>query len=132
MAHETMIVNAYGEPTTQSQLLDMDYLNRLTSEQKEALAYEAKELKKPLKNVDEMVKHHLENGGQFKHISYSKTNRAAVDQSEETKKEFVKKYGWAAVSVNTPAQLKREFGKAIEQDLEKVTVYSEQNRIKYE
>lgn len=131
MTHEMMIVNAYGEPTPVSEMLSKEYLDGLTTEQAESLAYQAKELKRPLKNVEDMIKERLNEGKQFKNISYSTSKRSAVDQSDETKMAFVKKYGWGAVSVNTPAQLKREFGKAIEEDLEKVIVYSEQKRLTY-
>lgn len=132
MAHELTLVSAYGEPTTVAQLLSPEYLNHLDDKQVEDLAYQVKEFKKPFKNVEETVKKRLDNGVHFENISYTTAKRSAVDQSDETKMAFVKKYGWGAVSVNTPAQLKREFGKAIEEDLEKVTVYSEQNRVKYQ
>ncbi|WP_334098234.1 hypothetical protein [Leuconostoc lactis] len=86
-----------------------------------------------MKNVEDAVKAKLDDGVEIKDISYTEaTRKSLAADDDKLKKAFVKKYGWDAVQVKTPTQLKNIFGEAIDEDLEKVVVYETQKRVKYE
>lgn len=133
MANEITIIDDFGQNFGLSLLNDKEQLQGLTNEQLEDLVYLIKHLKNGIYKVDKELKERLDSGSQFKHITYgeSKTQSLAQDD-EKIKKEFVKKYGWAAVEVKSPTKLKKEFGTEIQDDLDKVVVYDTQKRVKYE
>lgn len=132
MANELMIVDQWGEKLGIQDLNDKKFLENITPQQLENIAYRIKEINPAFKKVDEVLKERLKNGVQFPHISFSETKRSDIDQSEQTKIAFVKKYGWDAVEVKSPAKLKRKYGEDIQPDLDKVTVYTTSQRLKYE
>lgn len=130
---EVKIVNEFGEALSRQDLLSPEFIKNMPQEQLEAAAYTAvKELKKPIKNIEDEVKRRLKEGHQFEHITMTQSNRSAIDQSEATKKALVNKYGWDAVDAKSPTQLKKKYGESIDDDLQKVTVYSTIDRVKYE
>lgn len=133
MANEITIIDDFGQNFGLSLLNDKKQLQGLTNEQLEDLVYLIKHLKVGVSNVDKELKERLDNGAQFKHISYGESNKQSLAQDDEAlKKAFVKKYGWQAVEVKTPTKLKKEFGEAIQEDLDKVVVHETQKRVKYE
>ncbi|PVY81996.1 hypothetical protein [Convivina intestini] len=132
MDNELMIVDQWGEKFGVQDLNDKKFLENITPQQLENIAYRKKEIGIAFKKVDEVLKERLHQGEQFPHIIFSETKRANIDQSEQTKKAFVKKYGWDAVQVKTPKQLKEKYGEDIQPDLDKVTVYTTSQRLKYE
>ncbi|CAH1855819.1 hypothetical protein [Convivina praedatoris] len=132
MANELMIVDQWGEKFGVKDLNDKKFLENITPQQLENIAYRKKEIDPALKKVDEVLKERLNKGEQFPHICFSETERSDIDQSEQTKIAFVKKYGWDAVEVKSPAKLKRKYGEDIQQDLDKVIVYTTGQRLKYE
>lgn len=133
MANEIRIVDEYGATATVAQLRDKKFVAGLSNDDLEAVAYTAKALKSPLKNIEDETKKRLQDGQQFTHISLTEARRQNIAQDDEKlKKAFVKKYGWGAVQVKTPTALKREFGEAIQEDLDKVVVYDTQQRAKFD
>ncbi|MGX9816654.1 hypothetical protein [Leuconostoc mesenteroides] len=133
MANEITIIDDFGQNFGLSLLNDKEQLQGLTNEQLEDLVYLIKHLKVGISNVDKELKGRLDDGSQFKHITYgeSKTQSLAKDD-EKIKKAFVKKHGWESVEVKSPKQLKDLFGEKIQDDLDKVVVYDTQKRVKYE
>ncbi|CAH1853856.1 hypothetical protein [Convivina intestini] len=132
MTNELMIVDEWGEKFGIQNLKDKKFLKNITPQQLEDIVYLKQNINPVFKNVDAVLKERLHNGEQFPHIIFSETKRANIDQSEQTKKAFVKKYGWDAVEVKSQAKLKRKYGEDIQQDLDKVTVYTTSQRLKYE
>lgn len=133
MTNEVTVINEWGEAYTLDMLRDKKTVDNLSPETLHDLAYAIKSLKAPIKNVEDAVKKKLDEGVEIKGISYTEANKAMLSADDEKlKKAFVKKYGWGAVQVKTPTQLKKLYGEAIDEDLEKVVVYETQKRVKYE
>lgn len=133
MTNEVTVINEWGEAYTLDMLRDKKNVENLSPEALHDLAYAIKSLKAPIKNVEDAVKKKLDEGVEIKGISYTEANKAMLSaEDEKLKKAFVKKYGWGAVQVKTPIQLKKLYGEPIEEDLEKVVVYETQKRVKYE
>lgn len=133
MANEITIIDDFGQNFGLSLLNDKEQLQGLTNEQLEDLVYLIKYLKGGISNVDKELKERLDNGSQFKHISYGESKKVSIDKdNNKNKKDFVNNYGWAAVEVKSPKQLKDLFGEKIQDDLDKVVVYDTQKRVKYE
>lgn len=133
MTNEVTVINEWGEAYTLDMLRDKKTVDNLSPEALHDLAYAIKSLKAPIKNVEDAVKKKLDEGVEIKGISYTEANKAMLSADDEKlKKAFVKKYGWGAVQVKTPTQLKKLYGEAIDEDLEKVVVYETQKRVKYE
>lgn len=133
MTNEVTVINEWGEAYTLDMLRDKKTVENLSPEALHDLAYAIKSLKAPIKNVEDAVKKKLDEGVEIKGISYTEANKAMLSADDEKlKKAFVKKYGWGAVQVKTPTQLKKLYGEAIDEDLEKVVVYETQKRVKYE
>lgn len=133
MTNEVTVINEWGEAYTLEMLRDKKTVENLSPEALHDLAYAIKSLKAPIKNVEDAVKKKLDEGVEIKDISYTEANKAMLAADDEKlKKAFVKKYGWGAVQVKTPTQLKKLYGEAIDEDLEKVVVYETQKRVKYE
>lgn len=133
MTNEVTVINEWGEAYSLDMLRDKKTVENLSPEALHDLAYAIKSLKAPIKNVEDAVKRKLDEGVEIKGISYTEANKAMLaDDDEKLKKAFVKKYGWGAVQVKTPTQLKKLYGEAIDEDLEKVVVYDTQKRVKYE
>lgn len=133
MTNEITVVNEWGEAYALDMLRDKKKVDNLSPEALHDLAYAIKSLKAPIKNVEDAVKKKLDEGVEIKGISYTEANKVMLSADDEKlKKAFVKKYGWGAVQVKTPTQLKKLYGEAIDEDLEKVVVYETQKRVKYE
>jgi hypothetical protein len=133
MTNEIRLVDEWGTPTTITDLRKPEYLENLDTERLEDLAYTAKALATPIKNINNEVKARLDVGTQFVHITQTESHTKSLAQDDEKlKKAFVKKYGWDAVQVKTPTALKKQFGEAIQEDLDKVVVYDTQKRVKYD
>lgn len=133
MTNEVTVINEWGEAYTLDMLRDKKTVENLSPEALHDLAYAIKSLKAPIKNVEDAVKKKLDEGVEIKGISYTEANKAMMAADDEKlKKAFVKKYGWGAVQVKSPTQLKKQYGEPIEEDLEKVVVYETQKRVKYE
>ncbi|WP_061515064.1 hypothetical protein [Leuconostoc mesenteroides] len=133
MANEITIIDDFGQKFGLSIMTDDVQLKQLDNTTFEDLVYLIKYLKSGIKKTDAELKSRLDNGTQFKHISYGESNKQSLAQDDEAlKKAFVKKYGWQAVEVKTPTKLKKEFGETIQEDLDKVVVHETQKRVKYE
>lgn len=133
MTNEVTVINEWGEAYTLDMLRDKKTVENLSPEALHDLAYAIKSLKASIKNVEDAVKKKLDEGVEIKGISYTEANKTMLAADDEKlKKAFVKKYGWGAVQVKTPTQLKKLYGEAIDEDLEKVVVYETQKRVKYE
>lgn len=133
MTNEVTVINEWGEAYTLDMLRDKKTVEKMSAESLHDLAYAIKYLKTPMKNVEDAVKAKLDDGVEIKDISYTEaTRKSLAADDEKLKKAFVKKYGWDAVQVKTPTQLKNIFGEEIDEDLEKVVVYETQKRVKYE
>lgn len=133
MANEITIIDDFGQKFGLSIMTDDVQLKQLDNTTFEDLVYLIKYLKNGIKKTDAELKSRLDNGTQFKHISYGESNKQSLAQDDEAlKKAFVKKYGWQAVEVKTPTKLKKEFGEIIQEDLDKVVVHETQKRVKYE
>ncbi|OIL61229.1 hypothetical protein ATX26_10265, partial [Oenococcus oeni] len=122
-----------GVTASVAQLRSKAFVSELTNEDLENVAYTAKALKNPIKNIDDEVKKRLANGSQFVHISTSEVSKQTLaSDDDKVKQAFYNKYGLAAFVVKSPTQLKKEFGEKIQADLDKVVVFSKQNRVKYD
>ncbi|MHA5112875.1 hypothetical protein R5P82_08350 [Oenococcus oeni] len=133
MSNEIRIIDQDGVTASVAQLRSKAFVSELTNEDLENVAYTAKALKNPIKNIDDEVKKRLANGSQFVHISTSEVSKQTLaSDDDKVKQAFYNKYGLAAFVVKSPTQLKKEFGEKIQADLDKVVVYSTQNRVKYD
>lgn len=133
MANEITIIDDFGQNFGLSLLNDKEQLQGLTNEQLEDLVYLVKHLKNGMSKVDKELKERLDSGSQFKHITYGESKTVSLDKdNEKNKKAFVKYYGWGAVELKSPKQLKDLFGERIQDDLDKVVAYDTQKRVKYE
>ncbi|OIL49588.1 hypothetical protein ATX19_09585 [Oenococcus oeni] len=133
MSNEIRIIDQDGVTASVAQLRSKAFVSELTNEDLENVAYTAKALKNPIKNIDDEVKKRLANGSQFVHISTSEVSKQTLaSDDDKVKQAFYNKYGLAAFVVKSPTQLKKEFGESIQADLDKVVVYSTQNRVKYD
>ncbi|ADG41455.1 prophage pi3 protein 50 [Leuconostoc kimchii IMSNU 11154] len=133
MTNEVTVINEWGEAYTIDMLRDKKVVENMSADALHDLAYAIKALKTPIKNVEDAVKKKLDDGVEIKGISYTEASKQMLSSDDEAlKKAFVKKYGWDAVQVKTPAQLKKRFGTDIQEDLDKVVVYETQNRVKYD
>ncbi|OIL07625.1 hypothetical protein ATW91_09580, partial [Oenococcus oeni] len=122
-----------GVTASVAQLRSKAFVSELTNEDLENVAYTAKALKNPIKNIDDEVKKRLANGSQFVHISTSEVSKQTLaSDDDKVKQAFYNKYGLAAFVVKSPTQLKKQFGESIQDDLDKVIVFSKQNRVKYD
>ncbi|MFT8753281.1 MAG: hypothetical protein ABF750_09300 [Oenococcus oeni] len=133
MSNEIRVIDEVGQVANVSQLRSKAFVSELSNEDLENVAYTAKALKSPIKNIDDEVKKRLANGSQFVHISTSEVSKQtlAIDD-DRIKQAFYNKYGLGAFVVKSPTQLKKEFGEKIQADLDKVVVYTKQNRVKYD
>ncbi|MCX7578182.1 hypothetical protein D0502_02045 [Leuconostoc falkenbergense] len=133
MANEITIIDDFGQNFGLSLLNDKERLKELDNDQLEDLVYLIKHLKNGISKVDKELKERLDSGSQFKHITYGESKTVSLDKdNEKNKKAFVKNYGWGAVEVKTPKQLKELFGASIQDDLDRVVAYGTQKRVKYE
>ncbi|OIK78341.1 hypothetical protein [Oenococcus oeni] len=133
MSNEIRIIDQDGVTASVAQLRSKAFVSELTNEDLENVAYTAKALKNPIKNIDDEVKKRLANGSQFVHISTSEVSKQTLaSDDDKVKQAFYNKYGLAAFVVKSPTQLKEQFGESIQADLDKVVVYSTQNRVKYD
>ncbi len=133
MSNEIRIIDQDGVTASVAQLRSKAFVSELTNEDLENVAYTAKALKNPIKNIDDEVKKRLANGSQFAHISTSEVSKQTLaSDDDKVKQAFYNKYGLAAFVVKSPTQLKKEFGEKIQADLDKVVVFSKQNRVKYD
>ena len=133
MANEITIIDDFGQNFGLSLLNDKEQLKELDNDQLEDLVYLIKHLKNGISKVDKELKERLDSGSQFKHITYSESKTVSLDKdNEKNKKAFVKNYGWGAVEVKSPKQLKELFGASIQDDLDRVVAYGTQKRVKYE
>ncbi|MHA5111135.1 hypothetical protein ATX84_10680 [Oenococcus oeni] len=133
MSNEIRIIDQDGVTASVAQLRSKAFVSELTNEDLENVAYTAKALKNPIKNIDDEVKKRLANGSQFVHISTSEVSKQTLaSDDDKVKQAFYNKYGLAAFVVKSPTQLKKQFGESIQADLDKVVVYSTQNRVKYD
>ena len=133
MSNEIRVIDEVGQVANVSQLRSKAFISELTNEDLENVAYTAKALKNPIKNIDDEVKKRLANGSQFVHISTSEVSKQTLaSDDDKVKQAFYNKYGLAAFVVKSPTQLKKEFGEKIQADLDKVVVFSKQNRVKYD
>ncbi|MBZ5995383.1 hypothetical protein KII97_02525 [Leuconostoc gelidum subsp. gasicomitatum] len=133
MANEVTVINEWGEAYTIDMLRDKKVVENMSADALHDLAYAIKALKTPIKNVEDAVKNKLNDGVEIKDISYTEASKQTLASDDEAlKKAFVKKYGWDAVEVKSPTQLKKRFGTDIQEDLDKVVVYETQKRVKYE
>ncbi|MFT8329410.1 MAG: hypothetical protein ABF619_06460 [Oenococcus oeni] len=133
MSNEIRIIDQDGVTASVAQLRSKAFISELTNEDLESVAYTAKALKSPIKNIDDEVKKRLANGSQFVHISTSEvTKQNLASDDDKVKQAFYNKYGLAAFIVKSPTQLKKEFGEKIQADLDKVVVFSKQSRVKYD
>ncbi|QHJ76620.1 MAG: hypothetical protein [Bacteriophage sp.] len=133
MANEITIIDDFGQNFGLSLLNDKEQLQGLTNEQLEDLVYLVKHLKNGMSKVDKELKERLDSGSQFKHITYGESKTVSLDKdNEKNKKAFVEYYGWGAVELKSPKQLKDLFGERIQDDLDKVVAYDTQKRVKYE
>ncbi|MDN6899544.1 hypothetical protein [Oenococcus sicerae] len=133
MSNEIRVIDELGQVITVAQLRDKHFVSDLSNEDLEAVAYTAKALKNPIKNIDDEIKKRLTNGTQFVHISTSEVSKQTLDSDDDkVKQAFYNKYGLAAFVVKSPTQLKKQFGESIQDDLDKVIVYITQNRVQYE
>ncbi|OIM37435.1 hypothetical protein ATX68_12590 [Oenococcus oeni] len=133
MSNEIRIIDQDGVTASVAQLRSKAFVSELTNEDLENVAYTAKALKNPIKNIDDEVKKRLANGSQFVHISTSEVSKQTLaSDDDKVKQAFYNKYGLAAFVVKSPTQLKKEFGESIQADLDKVVVFSKQNRVKYD
>ncbi|PDH91669.1 hypothetical protein AO466_08050 [Oenococcus oeni] len=133
MSNEIRIIDQDGVTASVAQLRSKAFVSELTNEDLENVAYTAKALKNPIKNIDDEVKKRLANGSQFVHISTSEVSKQTLaSDDDKVKQAFYNKYGLAAFVVKSPTQLKKEFGEKIQADLDKVIVFSKQNRVKYD
>ncbi|AWW98040.1 hypothetical protein ACFIU9_08260 [Oenococcus oeni] len=133
MSNEIRIIDQDGVTASVAQLRSKAFVSELTNEDLENVAYTAKALKNPIKNIDDEVKKRLTNGSQFVHISTSEVSKQTLaSDDDKVKQAFYNKYGLAAFVVKSPTQLKKQFGESIQADLDKVVVYSTQNRVKYD
>ncbi len=133
MSNEIRVVDELGQVITVPQLRDKSFLKHLPDDDLESIAYTAKTLKNPIKNIDDEIKTRLSKGAQFVHISQVETTRQLVDNdNDQTKADFYKKYGLEAFVLKTPAQLKKQFGESIKEDLDRIVVYEKSNRVKYD
>ncbi|OIM82868.1 hypothetical protein [Oenococcus oeni] len=133
MSNEIRIIDQDGVTASVAQLRSKAFVSELTNEDLENVAYTAKALKNPIKNIDDEVKKRLINGSQFVHISTSEVSKQTLaSDDDKVKQAFYNKYGLAAFVVKSPTQLKKQFGESIQDDLDKVIVYSTQNRVKYD
>ncbi|KER96973.1 hypothetical protein R5R61_04920 [Oenococcus oeni] len=133
MSNEIRIIDQDGVTASVAQLRSKAFVSELTNEDLENVAYTAKALKNPIKNIDDEVKKRLANGSQFVHISTSEVSKQTLaSDDDKVKQAFYNKYGLAAFVVKSPTQLKKQFGESIQDDLDKVVVFSKQNRVKYD
>ncbi|MHA5128186.1 hypothetical protein [Oenococcus oeni] len=133
MSNEIRIIDQDGVTASVAQLRSKAFVSELTNEDLENVAYTAKALKNPIKNIDDEVKKRLANGSQFVHISTSEVSKQTLaSDDDKVKQAFYNKYGLAAFVVKSPTQLKKQFGESIQADLDKVVVFSKQNRVKYD
>ncbi|OIL58339.1 hypothetical protein ATX23_09245 [Oenococcus oeni] len=133
MSNEIRIIDQDGVTASVAQLRSKAFVSELTNEDLEDIAYTAKALKSPIKNIDDEVKKRLANGSQFVHISTSEVSKQTLaSDDDKVKQAFYNKYGLAAFVVKSPTQLKKQFGESIQDDLDKVIVYITQNRVKYD
>ncbi|MHA5106710.1 hypothetical protein R5O26_03365, partial [Oenococcus oeni] len=125
MSNEIRIIDQDGVTASVAQLRSKAFISELTNEDLENVAYTAKALKNPIKNIDDEVKKRLINGSQFVHISTSEVSKQTLaSDDDKVKQAFYNKYGLAAFVVKSPTQLKKEFGEKIQADLDKVVVFS--------
>ncbi|MHA5150871.1 hypothetical protein R5P98_08055, partial [Oenococcus oeni] len=125
MSNEIRIIDQDGVTASVAQLRSKAFVSELTNEDLENVAYTAKALKNPIKNIDDEVKKRLANGSQFVHISTSEVSKQTLaSDDDKVKQAFYNKYGLAAFVVKSPTQLKKQFGESIQADLDKVVVFS--------
>lgn len=109
-----------------------EYLKNVDNEQLEDVAYISRIVKKALANPEKELKARLGDGTKFNRVEMGHSTKRMLPQDDDKiKKAFVKKYGWDAVQVKTPAQLEKVFGDGIKEDLGKVTVLDKTERIKW-
>ncbi len=133
MTNEIRIVDQYGVTASVAQLRDKKFVSQLSNEDLENIAYTAKALKNPIKNIDDEIKARLTAGTQFVHISYTEATHQLLDGDDpKVKQAFYNKYGLDALVVKSPTQLKKLFGEAIQEDLDRVVIYDKQNRVKFD
>ncbi|OIK76860.1 hypothetical protein ATW74_10765, partial [Oenococcus oeni] len=115
MSNEIRIIDQDGVTASVAQLRSKAFVSELTNEDLENVAYTAKALKNPIKNIDDEVKKRLANGSQFVHISTSEVSKQTLASDDDNVKQaFYNKYGLAAFVVKSPTQLKKQFGESIQ------------------
>ncbi|MFW6741491.1 hypothetical protein ACODRN_04865 [Leuconostoc mesenteroides] len=133
MANEITIIDDFGQKFGLSIMTDDTQLKQLDNATFEDLVYLIKYLKNGIKKTDAELKSRLDNGAQFKHISYGESSKQELPADDnKVKQAFYNKYGLDALVVKSPTQLKKQFGATIQEDLDKVVIHKTQNRVNYD
>ncbi|MHB9627354.1 hypothetical protein ACX9YQ_07525 [Weissella cibaria] len=129
--NEITLINEDGEKMTFANMVPAA-LEKTDNESLEELGYMAKILKARFKDIDAEIKKRLEDGQQFGRVEYVERNKKMIPQDDnDLKQQFIFKYGYDAVELKSPMQLRKQFGKAIEEDLEAITIFDMTNAVKW-
>ncbi len=129
--NEITLINEDGEKMTFANMVPAA-LEKTDNESLEELGYMSKILKARFKDIDAEIKKRLDDGQQFGRVEYVERTKKMIPQDDnDLKQQFIFKYGYDAVELKSPTQLRKQFGKAIEEDLEAITVFDTTNVVKW-
>ncbi|ANU78886.1 hypothetical protein BI065_gp21 [Weissella phage WCP30] len=115
--YEASLINENGERLGLNQINDLS-IQALDDNQLEEASYYVKLFEGKFKIIKKELDRRLKNEGvQFAGVSVKDVERTNVKDDETIKRALVKKYGWDAVSVKTPATLLKLYGEEVMNDL---------------
>ncbi|WP_419155690.1 hypothetical protein [Weissella minor] len=127
--NEPILITDMGEKIT-PEMLSKSNIEKMDDDQLVELSRYLKLAMKQLAMPEKELKKRLENQSNVSGITYdTSTTRGVIPDNDVNKQAFMNKYGLDAFQIKTPTKLKEKFGSDIQEDLDKVVVYTPVKKI---
>ncbi|WP_417852589.1 hypothetical protein [Weissella viridescens] len=129
--NEPILITDMGEKIT-PEMLTKSSVEKMDDEYLTELARYIKLAKSQLDQPEKELKKRLDKNEKVANVSYDmSTTRGVIPDSAENKAAFFKKYGLDAFEIKTPKKLRDKFGSDIQDDLDRVTIYTPIKKINW-
>lgn len=127
--NEPILITDMGEKIT-PEMISKSNVEKMSDDQIVELSRYLKLAMKQLGTPEKELKKRLDKQGNVSGITYdTSTTRGEIPENDVNKQAFFKKYGLDAFEIKSPKKLKDKFGSDIQEDLDKVVVYTPVKKI---
>ncbi|MBS0950538.1 hypothetical protein JK159_09280 [Weissella minor] len=129
--NEPILITDMGEKIT-PETLSKSNVEKMSDDQIVELSRYLKLAMKQLGTPEKELKKRLDKQDNVSGITYdTSTTRGEIPENDVNKQAFFKKYGLDAFEIKSPKKLKEKFGSDIQEDLDKVEVYTPIKKINW-